>query len=155
MADAQSQIDHLKRQRELLQRALKSFSADKFENRVPNKWSAREHFAHLARHQETYLARIQRILTEEKPALPSYIAESDAQWPEWLRLPLNEIEKCWTAQRSALMDLLQKLSPDQLRRIGTHSTLGELTLLEWLDFFLVHEGHHQLAILKLIRGRTS
>jgi hypothetical protein len=155
MADAQSQIDHLKRQRELLQRALQSFSADKFENRVPHKWSAREHFAHLARHQETYLVRINRILTEEKPALPSYIAEDDAEWPAWQQLPLSEIEKRWTAQRSTLIDLLQHLSPDQMRRIGIHSTLGELTLLEWLDFFLVHEGHHLLSILKLIRGRTS
>lgn len=155
MTVVQSQIDHLNRQYELLQRALRAFSAEKFENRTPNKWSAREHFAHLARHQETYLARIQRILKEETPALPSYIAEEDAGWPEWHRLPLNEIETRWITQRSDLIELLQRTSLDQLHRVGVHATLGELTLVEWLDFFLVHEGHHLLSILKLIRGRAS
>lgn len=155
MTVVQSQIDHLNRQSELLQRALRAFSAEKFENRTPNKWSAREHFAHLARHQETYIHRIRRILNEEKPALPSYLAEEDAEWPEWHRLPLNEIETRWITQRSDLIELLQRTSPDHVHCIGIHSTLGELTLLEWLDFFLVHEGHHLLSILKLIRGRTS
>ncbi|HYK35649.1 DinB family protein [Alloacidobacterium sp.] len=155
MTVVQSQIDHLSRQRELLQRALRDFGSEKFENRIPHKWSAREHFAHLARHQETYLSRIERILKEEKPALVSYTAETDAEWSNWVGLPLSEIETRWTAQRSALIEMLEKISPDQVHRIGVHSTLGELTLIEWLDFFLVHEGHHLLAILKLIRGRTS
>jgi uncharacterized damage-inducible protein DinB len=155
MTTAQSQIDHLERQRELLLRALQSFSAEKFENRVPNKWSAREHFAHLARHQETYISRIQRILKEEKPALPSYLAEDDPEWPEWCSLPLKEIETRWITLRSSLMELLQGISHDQFHQVGVHSTLGALTLIEWLDFFLVHEGHHLLSILKLIRGRTS
>jgi uncharacterized damage-inducible protein DinB len=155
MVEAQSQIDHLQRQRELLQRALCAFGAEKFETRAPNKWSAREHFAHLARHQETYLVRIQRILTEEKPALSTYTAEEDAEWSRWVGLPLSEIETRWTAQRSALIELLQRTSPDQLQRVGVHPTLGEMTLIEWLDFFLVHEGHHLLSILKLIRGRIS
>lgn len=155
MTGGQSQIDHLERQRELLLRALQSFSAERFETRSPGKWSAREHFAHLARHQETYLSRIQRILKEEKPSLPSYTAEEDAEWPEWQRLPLEEIEARWIAQRSALIKLLQDTTLDQFDRVGVHTTLGELTLAEWLDFFLVHEGHHLLSILKLIRGRTS
>jgi uncharacterized damage-inducible protein DinB len=155
MTSVQSQIDHLERQRDLLLRALQSFSADKFENRAPNKWSAREHLAHLARHEEIFVNRIQRILKEEQPALVSYTAEDDAEWTEWQRLPLGEVEARWITQRSALVEMLQEIDADQLRRTGVHSTLGELPLMEWLDFFLVHEGHHLLSILKLIRGRTS
>ncbi|HEX3435692.1 MAG TPA: DinB family protein [Pseudacidobacterium sp.] len=154
MTDVHSQIEHLARQRELLERALHSVPEVNFENRIPGKWSAREHLAHLARHQGIFLDRIRRILQEEKPILPSYVAEEDAHWQEWHQLRVREIEARWLEQRSAFIALLQNLSSEQFLRIGTHSTMGELTLHEWIDFFLVHEGHHLLSVLKIIRGRT-
>jgi hypothetical protein len=45
------------------------------------------------------------------------------------------------------------LTDEQLARIGMHTRLGELTLLQWLEFFLLHEAHHLLAVLQRAHER--
>ena len=45
------------------------------------EWSARENLAHLARHHAVFLDRLQRLLTEDRPALGRYRAEDDSEWP--------------------------------------------------------------------------
>ena len=49
---------------------------------VPEKWSAHENLAHLARYQRMFLDdRVRRILTEERPELGRYRSEDDPEWP--------------------------------------------------------------------------
>ena len=114
-----------------------------------HKWNACEHFAHLARHQQIFLARVHTILNEDKPLLSQYSAETDPEWMHWLQLSIAEIATRWTKDRLALIELIASLPEQELQRYGTHPAMGSLTLNEWLDFFLVHEGHHLYQIFKL------
>ena len=36
-----------------------------------------------------------------------------------------------------------------LAKTGIHPAFGQMTLLQWLNFFLLHEAHHLFAIFKL------
>jgi DinB superfamily len=48
--------------------------------------------------------------------------------------------------------LLQRLSPPDFARVGTHSRFGPLSLAAWIEFFLAHEAHHLYTIVKRSRG---
>jgi Uncharacterized protein conserved in bacteria len=115
------------------------------------RWSALQHLAHIARMHEIYLARIERMLTEDGPALAAYRAEQDDEWPGWERLPVGEIVQRLHERRTELAARLRTFSNDQWTRVGRHSNLGALTLAEWIEFFLVHEGHHLYTALALAR----
>ena len=45
-----------------------------------------ENLAHLARHHAVVLDRVRRVLAEDRPTLPRYAAEEDAEWPVWAAL---------------------------------------------------------------------
>ncbi len=108
----------------------------------PDEWSARENLAHLARHHAVFVARLRRLLAEDRPALGRYRAEEDPDWPAWAALPLDEALERLRALRAELVALVRALSPAESARTGVHPTFGELDVAGWLDFFLLHEAHH-------------
>jgi uncharacterized damage-inducible protein DinB len=118
---------------------------------IAGKWSAREHLAHLARYQEMFLSRMQRIRTEDRPLLARYRAEGDPEWPRWMALPATEILKSLRSLRTQLARKAGGLSAEELSRIGIHPKFGEMTLGLWLEFFLLHEAHHLLSVMQLVR----
>lgn len=118
------------------------------------EWSARENLAHLARHQAVFLDRIDRIVTEETPALGRYRAEDDAAWPAWSALPVHEVLARHRAGRERLVEWMTALSVEHARRVGVHPTLGAMSIPAWLDFFLLHEAHHlYVAMVRLAQAR--
>jgi hypothetical protein len=116
------------------------------------KWSAHENLAHLARHHEVMLERLRLILNEEAPRLARYRAEDDPEWERWRRLPLDEILVLLRAQREEMVRLVDSLDDDDLKRVGVHPALGPLEVPEWLEFFLLHEGHHLYQAMLRVRG---
>jgi uncharacterized damage-inducible protein DinB len=118
---------------------------------VSGKWSARENLAHLARYHEVFLERLGRILAEDRPNLGRYSAEDDAEWPRWSNLPASEILSRLTALRERLVQRVESLSAVEISRSGIHSRFGEMNLVEWLEFFLLHEAHHLMVVLQRSR----
>jgi len=116
------------------------------------KWSAHENLAHLARVHEVFLERIKRILAEERPHFRRYRAEEDPEWPKWPAMSTDEVLRHLKALRDELITLVKNLSPDQLSRIGVHSVFGEMTIPEWIEFFLLHEAHHLYVAMTRVRG---
>ena len=116
------------------------------------KWSARENLAHLARYQAVFQQRVTQILKEDRPSFRGYKAESDPEWPQWAAMPANEVLTELKRERRGIIALFEPLSDAQLARTATHSRFGELTLLQWLEFFLLHEAHHLLAVLQRQRS---
>ena len=115
------------------------------------KWSARQNLAHLARYHEVFLERLERIVTEDRPSFDRYAAERDAEWPHWNALPASEVLNRMHELRGELIDSVGQLSENELARTGTHSRFGEMTLVQWLEFFLLHEAHHLYAVMQRVR----
>ena len=145
----------LKGQLDCLPILLQGLKEGALENRpVAGKWSARENLAHLARYHEIFLERLERILAEDRPSIPRYAAEEDAGWPAWAMLPADEMLSRLAALRIKLVKRVDGLSSGDLARTGVHSRLGEMTLVLWLEFFLLHEGHHLMLVLQRSRQFT-
>jgi uncharacterized damage-inducible protein DinB len=121
-----------------------------------SEWSARENLAHLARHAEVFLERLERIRREDRPDVGRYSAEQDAGWPAAAGRPLADVLTRLRETRARLLDWVTRLTPDELGRTGRHPTFGELAVPAWLDFFLLHEGHHlYVAMLRLGEARRA
>lgn len=118
---------------------------------APGKWSARENLAHLARYQEVFITRIARIQMESRPSLPRYRAEEDPEWASWAGRGATELIEALHAQRKMLVQQVEAMKDEDLARTAIHPRFGEMTLAQWLEFFLLHEAHHLLAILQRSR----
>ena len=64
----------------------------------------------------------------------------------------EEVLKRLSTLRDDLIQLVARLSPEQLNRIGVHGVLGDMTIPEWVEFFLLHEAHHLYAVMQRARG---
>ena len=80
-----------------------------------------------------------------------YRAEDDPEWNSWANRPSTEILNGLRTQRQTLIGQIEKLPDNELARTGIHSRLGEMTIVLWLEFFLLHEAHHLLTVLQRAR----
>jgi hypothetical protein len=139
----QSVLVRLQTQLDSLPLVIGGASDEKLKTRsASGKWSAHENLAHLLQHSRVTVGRIQRILAEDRPHLSSYKAESDPEWPAVSALSKDNILSQLRAVRAELNDLAAHLSPEQAQRTGLHPAYGEMSVVEWLNFFLIHEAHH-------------
>lgn len=142
----------LERQLDCLPILLGGVSPGELDHRpLPDKWSARENLAHLARYQEIFAGRLGRILTEDCPQLPRYAAEQDDDWPRWAEMNVDEVLARMRDLRSELINRAEELSEADLSRMAVHPRFGAMTLMQWLEFFLLHEAHHLLVVMQRVR----
>ena len=118
-------------------------------------WSAREQLAHLARYHEIFLARLERMLTEDAPRLDRYRAEEDPDFPALLALSTDAVLARFTERRAQLVHRLSRLSSAELERTGVHPTFGAMPVRLWLEFFLAHEGHHLYVLFQRARDGAA
>jgi hypothetical protein len=117
------------------------------------KWSGHENLAHLLQHHRATISRVHCILAEDRPQLPSYKAENDPDWPRVSAAETADILKQLKSCRAELRELVEGLSCEQLARTGFHPAFGEMNVEQWLEFFLLHEGHHLYVAFSRARGR--
>lgn len=113
------------------------------------KWSIFENIVHLQTYQHTFVGRVKQILENNIPLFSRYSAETD---------PLF-LDNCGRSSREIMQDLLSvrkemaagmlSFSATDLEKKGTHPVFGQMTLSQWLNFFLLHEAHHFFTIFKL------
>ena len=115
------------------------------------KWSALENLAHLARHHEVFLERIDRIRAEDRPRLDRYRAEDDPGWPAWTGRDADDVLTRLRELRRRLVTRIAEASPAEMARTAVHPRFGEMSLAGWTEFFLLHEAHHLYVAL----GRTA
>ena len=143
MAIEETTLIRLERQLDAVDVILGDASPTVVDTRSPSgEWSARENLAHLARHAELFLDRLTRILQEDRPHLGTYRAEQDPEWASWSHLPLAEVLTRLKDARGRLIVWVRSLTADQARRSAIHPSFGEMSVSQWLEFFLLHEAHH-------------
>jgi len=129
----------------------KRSGGDYSQRTIPDKWSAQENLAHLAHYHEIFLDRVRRILNENRPAFSRYRAEEDPEWEVWRQRPYRDLLDRLASLRAQLGLKLKTLSNEDFQRVGVHPKFGALELSQWLEFFLVHEGHHLYLIFQQVR----
>ena len=146
----------LEHQLDCLAILLQDISPERVQQRpASGKWSAAENLSHLARYHEIFLERVRRILAERAPVFPRYRAEDDAAWPGISVQTASDAISHVKQTRRELISLLEDLPSTAWARTGTHPVFGEMKLVVWLEFFLLHEAHHLLTVMQRVREPLS
>ncbi len=116
---------------------------------MAGKWSIFENIVHLQTYQHTFIKRIQQILTGEKPSFPRYTAEADPLFLDNCEKSIREIMHDMLTTRKEMAGELLTFQDDDYKKTGYHPLFGEMNILQWLNFFLLHEAHHLFIIFKL------
>lgn len=118
-------------------------------NVVAGKWSIYENIVHLQTYQHVVTDRIKEILVGIDPVFPRYSAETDPKFQDNLAKSSREImQDLLTTRKVMVVDILNFSEPDLLKS-GTHPFYGKMHMIQWLNFFLLHEAHHLFTIFKL------
>lgn len=118
--------------------------------RLPGKWSVFENIVHLFTYQQLFHRRVQLINEGSSPVIAQYVADNDPQHIKHLERSLPEVLTELNSDRKLLFDQLRSMPAQQLSCTGLHPVYGKLTLVQWSEFFLLHEAHHLFTIFKLI-----
>ncbi|MEP7141716.1 MAG: DinB family protein [Ferruginibacter sp.] len=51
--------------------------------------------------------------------------------------------------RKRIYDPVTHLTDTRINRIGIHKKYGPLNIIQWTEFFLLHEAHHIFTIFQL------
>ena len=156
MALSQSILSRLQFQHRTIEELIVGYSEEELKLRnSPEKWSVFENIVHLVVYQLTFQQRIHNILKGDGPLIERYVAENDPLFTEYLRKSLKELLQDLDENRTLIYEQLFVVDTPQLASFGLHAVYGKLTLVQWCEFFLLHEAHHLFTIFKLICGKAE
>lgn len=116
---------------------------------IPGKWSIFEQIVHLQTYQHIFVERVKKILTDQSPVFERYTAEADPLFLDNCEKSFREIMQDMITTRKEMANEIMHFQEADFYKRGTHPLFGEINLQQWINFFLLHEGHHLFAILKL------
>ena len=113
------------------------------------KWSIFENIVHLQTYQHAFISRIRKILDEETPVFTAYTAEADPLFHDNCSKSSREVMQDLLTIRKELSNGILSFRESDMAKQGSHPVYGKMTLLQWLNFFLLHEAHHLFTIFKM------
>ncbi|HKI05530.1 MAG TPA: alpha/beta hydrolase-fold protein [Thermoanaerobaculia bacterium] len=116
----------------------------------PEKWSAHEHFCHLAAQHPPMLERLGRMLTEESPLLVPLSPSPEDEAGALLTVDIQEAAERYTRQRAELVNLLRSLSPEGWERRGRHPQIDSYSIFRLARQIVLHEALHGYRIEELL-----
>jgi hypothetical protein len=156
MLPYRSLLDRLQTQHEAIDVIIGNVGPEKLiRNPAPGKWSIKDNIAHLAKYQTVFIDRINRITSGKNPLFESYVAEKDAAFPEWQKWDLQTLMDRLYADRQLIFTLVNGYSCTQIETTGKHQRFGEMTVVQWTEFFLLHEAHHLYTIFQLTQSSVG
>jgi uncharacterized damage-inducible protein DinB len=143
-------IDRLKNQHLAIPEIIAGLAPMQIERRpAENKWNIHDNLAHLAKYQFTFINRLHEIINQPGSSFGRYVAAEDPEFEIFRNKTISELLISLNEQRMNLFDLVFSLSSDNLKKIGIHKKFGPMNIVQWLEFFVLHEAHHIFTIFQL------
>src|SRR5665213_1886215 len=140
----------LETQLQSLQQILATINSKRTELREePDQWNIHEIVAHLVAYQQMYTDRVIQALEEEAPFFVKYDADTDPDYAYYKTSDVAHLLSQLVSDRQKLTKLIGTLTDEQLNRIAMHKKFGSHNILQWTEFFLLHEAHHIYRIFQL------
>ncbi len=117
---------------------------------TPNEWSIADVLYHLTIIESLSLARLQKIVLEERPFLP-YLHPQTRPQPD--STPLPELLNNFSTARNETLAYLQSLKAGAWQRNAVHETLGPTKLRYMVQLLVDHDTEHLNQIVVLLGNR--
>jgi len=111
-------------------------------------WTAREVIHHVADSEAQSYVRLRRLIVEPGTQIQGY---DEAAWGEnktlgYEELPIQISLDVFKAVRASSLEILKRLSVNQLQNAGIHSESGEYSIHTWLETYIKHPMEHAAQI---------
>jgi DinB family protein len=122
--------------------ALLKITPDELDTKpAPGKWSPREIVHHLADSEMTAAIRLRRLLAEDRPEIKGYDQDEFARRLYYDR-PHEPSLELFRMVRLSTVGILERLTPAEWVREGTHSEVGAYRVETWLRIYADHAHKH-------------
>jgi len=115
------------------------------------KWSIQENLVHIVSYHQVFLQRMDKIIAGDNPYFDRYTSEGDVNFDKIKKLPSIDLLNHLEEERNKVIEFIFQINKSELQKAGTHQKFGVMNLVEWIEFFLLHEAHHIYTIFKLSR----
>lgn len=116
---------------------------------IPGKWSIFENIVHLQTYQHVFIDRLRKTLEGNNPLFERYSAEADPFFADNCQKSSREILHDLITTRKQMSAEMPGIESGDLEKTAIHPLFGTMNVLEWLNFFLLHEAHHLFTIFRL------
>lgn len=115
----------------------------------PAKWSAHEHFCHLAVQEPPMRERLERMLTEDDPELAPLSPSPEEESGALRDVDLGEAMERFARERAEMVARLRALPPEGWERTGRHPERSPYTVFLFARQLLLHDMLHGFRIEEL------
>jgi hypothetical protein len=128
---------------------------DNIDRHVPDGWSPRQIVHHVADSEAQSYARLRRLLAEPIGSLIQ--GYDEAAWATCQLLGYQELAiehslGVFIAVRAASLDIIKRLTSEDLDRHGEHSEAGRYSVATWLDTYTRHPREHAAQLLEALNA---
>jgi uncharacterized damage-inducible protein DinB len=114
------------------------------------KWSVAKILAHLSEMEMLWGYRIRMILEQDGVEIVGMDQNAWARNSRYERIDPKRSLETFRAIRGANLELLDKLSPRELKRHGIHSQFGRLTISKIVSLLAGHDVNHSRQIAAIL-----
>ena len=111
----------------------------------PKRWSVREIIHHLADSEMTAAVRLRLLVAEDRPTLHGYDQDEFARRLYYDR-PHEASLELFRLARQSTVEILDRLTPAEWVREGTHTEVGPYGVESWLKTYSEHAHKHARQI---------
>lgn len=111
----------------------------------PTRWSVREIVHHLADSEMTAAVRLRMLIAQDRPTLQGYDQDEFARRLYYDR-PYEASLELFRLARQSTVEILDRLTPAEWVREGTHTEIGPYGVESWLKTYSEHAHKHARQI---------
>ena len=119
---------------------------------APGKWTAREIVHHLADSEMTSAIRLRLLIASPNPQIVGYDQDEFAHKLYYADRPIEASLDAFNAARRATAEILERMTPAEWLREGTHTEHGAYGVERWLEIYATHAHRHAEQILVAINS---
>ena len=142
--DLKTMVENYRKATEQFIEVAGNLSEAQLDKRKDQGWSARQVIHHVADSEAQSYARLRRLIAEPGTQIQGY---DEGAWGEdktlgYSVLPIEFSLDVFKAVRASSLEVLKRISAEQLDNSGEHSESGTYTLRNWLETYIKHPTEH-------------
>lgn len=152
MFDSRAELLAVYRSTPVTLRALVAGAGESLIKRRPadDDWSIIEIVCHLVDVEERTVKRIERMLTEDNPALPGFDQDELVEARNYRSRDIEEELSLFASARQAHVARLKGLDDAGWRRTGQHEEVGVITVEALTAHMAAHDAIHLAQIASIV-----
>jgi hypothetical protein len=130
-------------------KAVETLNKADLDRSINGGWSARQIIHHLSDSESQSCARLKRLIAEPGSVIQGYDENkwADALTLGYKELPIENSLALFKASRAASVEIIKRLTIEQLSNAGVHTESGAYDVRKWLKSYINHPKDHAKQLL--------